>query len=85
MLSLSTSPPTLNNLMKATSRLWIKYLAAVILGNALYLMLSPYMPPGARHHKLVDWGTFVDLWFCLFVYGIIELLAFILRRRSRPE
>jgi hypothetical protein len=61
--------------------LWIKYLAAVALGNLLYLRLSPLLPPGARHHSLVDWGTFVDLWFCLFVYGVIELGIFLWRRK----
>jgi hypothetical protein len=61
---------------------WIKYLIAVLAGNAIYLWLSPLLPPGARHRSLVDWGTFVDLWFCLFVYGIIELILFLRRHRT---
>ncbi|MGH9435200.1 MAG: hypothetical protein ACRD06_04285 [Terriglobia bacterium] len=67
--------------MRSSSRRWIKYLAAVVVGNLLYLRLSPFLPPGARHHHLVDWGTFVDLWFCLFVYGVIESALFLWRRR----
>ena len=63
---------------------WIKYLIAVLAGNAIYLALSPLLPPGARHRSLVDWGTFVDLWFCLFVYGIIELILFLRRLHSAP-
>lgn len=66
-------------------RWWIKYLAAVIVGNALYFKLAPHLPPGARHHNLLDWGTFVDLWFCLFVYGVIELVYSLARKRSKPK
>ncbi|MGH9344705.1 MAG: hypothetical protein ACRD19_13210 [Terriglobia bacterium] len=62
---------------------WIKYLVAVIAGNILYFKSAPFLPPGARHHRLVDWGTFVDLWFCLFVYGIIELISFLLLRKPK--
>ncbi|MDE3178427.1 MAG: hypothetical protein KGM47_02105, partial [Acidobacteriota bacterium] len=62
---------------------WIKYGAAVIVGNILYIRLSPLLPPGARHHSLVDWGTFVDLWFCLFVYGLLELGSFLWSRWKR--
>ncbi|MGH9356086.1 MAG: hypothetical protein ACRD10_08145 [Terriglobia bacterium] len=65
--------------MKSKARRWIKYLAAVVLGNVLYFALLPWLPPGARHHQLVDWGTFVDLWFCLFTYGLIELAVFLLQ------
>ncbi|MGH9450787.1 MAG: hypothetical protein ACRD11_09605 [Terriglobia bacterium] len=67
--------------MRSSSRRWIKYLAAVVVGNLLYLRLSSLLPPGARHHRLVDWGTFVDLWFCLFVYGVIESALFLWRHR----
>ncbi|MGH9395250.1 MAG: hypothetical protein ACRD18_00150 [Terriglobia bacterium] len=69
--------------MLLSSRRWIKYLAAVVIGNVLYLLLSPFLPPGARHQRLVDWGTFVDLWFCLFVYGVIESASFFWNRRKR--
>ncbi|HEV2500844.1 MAG TPA: hypothetical protein VGY31_14825 [Terriglobia bacterium] len=61
-------------------RRWIKYLVAVIVGNILYFESAPLLPPAARHHSLVDWGTFVDLWFCLFVYGVIELVSFLARK-----
>lgn len=73
--------------MRPKIRRWIKYLAAVVLGNGLYFGLLPWLPPGARHHQLIDWGTFVDLWFCLFVYGVIELAAYLLRPHgsSRPQ
>lgn len=71
--------------MTSNSLRWVKYLIAVIGGNILYLFLSPMLPPRARHYHLVDWGTFVDLWLCLFVYGIVELFVFVLRRSKPPQ
>lgn len=71
--------------MRSKYRRWIKYLAAVILGNILYIRLSPWLPPGARHRRLIDWGTFVDLWFCVATYGVIELASTIIVRNRRRE
>lgn len=70
--------------MTVTLTRWIKYLAAIVAGNVIYFALMPELPPGAQHTSLVDWGTFVDLWFCLFVYGLIELGSFLWQRRRRP-
>ena len=54
---------------------WLKYLAVILIGNLLYFGLMPYLPAGARHRSFhVDAGTLVDLWFCLIVYGIFELV-----------
>ncbi|MGH9405751.1 MAG: hypothetical protein ACRD3D_07950 [Terriglobia bacterium] len=64
---------------------WIKYLSAVVVGNILYFELSPFLPPRARHRNLLDWGTFVDLWFCLLVYGVIELARYFWTRRAERE
>ena len=60
--------------MSLTRARLIKYLIAILLGNALYFALSPYLPPAARHAaQRLDWGTVVDFWFCVLVYGLIEL------------
>ncbi len=69
-----------------TRRLWAKFLLAILLGNALYLILSPHLPLSARRQARFspDLGTLVDFWFCLFVYGLIELVAY-LRRRHKPK
>ncbi len=71
--------------MRPTRATWIKFLAAILLGNALYWALYPYLPPAARRQRAFwpDLGTLVDFWLCLFVYGILELAAF-LRKRGRP-
>ncbi len=53
---------------------WIKFLAAILLGNALYFALWPYLPPAAQHRAwAVDLGTVVDFWFCLLIYGLLDL------------
>jgi len=60
--------------MRPTYARFLKYLVAILLGNALYFTLLPYLPPAARHHsRLVDLGTVVDFWFCLLVYGLLQL------------
>jgi hypothetical protein len=51
-------------------------LAAVVSGNALYLLVSPYLPPVARHDwRKLDLGLVVDFWICLVFFGIIKTLA----------
>ena len=61
-----------------------KYLIAILLGNALYFVLSPYLPPAAQHGaEALDLGTVVDFWFCLLVYGLLELGAFFARDHTR--
>ena len=66
--------------MKSSTIRWLEYGAAVVAGNSFYFLLSPYLPPAARHHAVLDLGTAVDLWFCLFCYGLIELGRFLLDR-----
>jgi hypothetical protein len=48
-------------------------LIAVIVGNALYfLIISPHLPPNARHRYFAfDLGLVIDFWVCLVVYGIV--------------
>jgi hypothetical protein len=70
--------------MSSTARKWMKYLVAIILGNGLYYALYPDLPPSAQHRSFpVDLGTLVDFWFCLFVYGLLELGAFLHSRQKR--
>lgn len=64
---------------------WFKFLIAILLGNALYFGLYPHLPPGAQHREwTVDLGTVVDFWFCLVVYGLLELAAFLGRGKNNP-
>jgi hypothetical protein len=61
-----------------------KSLVAVVVGNVLYLfVISPHLPPPARHRpSRFDLGLIIDFWFCLVIYGIIELF---LRLRHRDS
>ena len=48
-------------------------LLAIVLGNVVYFVLAPSLPPVARHHRfLPDLGLVVDFWFCLVAYGLIR-------------
>ena len=70
--------------MRPTRDKWIKFLIAILLGNALYFALSPHLPAAAQHQAwAVDLGTVVDFWFCLLVYGLLELGAFFHRSNNR--
>ncbi|HTE89405.1 MAG TPA: hypothetical protein VK639_10645 [Terriglobales bacterium] len=70
------SKPAMTNFVQA--------LIAVLAGNAIYFILIPYLPAGARHVPLrVDAGLAVDFWFCLVVFGILKTLAGRRRGESR--
>ena len=75
--------------MSSVSGKWVKFLVAILLGNGLYFSLYPYLPPAAQHRPLrLDLGTLVDFWFCLFVYGLLELGSFLrgrLERKTRND
>jgi hypothetical protein len=59
--------------MSKSTANFLEALAAVVGGNAIYLLLEKYLPVGARHSPFtIDWGMVVDFWFCLVVFGIIK-------------
>jgi hypothetical protein len=60
---------------------WLEYLVAILAGNAIYFALYPRLPLPAQHHPFdLDLGTLIDFWFCLMVFGLLELGAFLLKR-----
>lgn len=69
---MAVSKPAVTNFVHA--------LIAVIVGNVIYFLLVPYLPPAAHHmpHRM-DLGMVVDFWFCLLVLGIVKTVA---RRRQ---
>jgi hypothetical protein len=70
--------------MSSGTKRWFKYLIAIVLGNAVYFLLEPVLPPAAQHHPYhADLGLFVDLWFCVAIYGVIELLLFLRQHTKR--
>jgi len=51
----------------------LQALLAVVLGNVVYFLLTPSLPPAARHRPFqLDLGIVVDFWFCLVAYGLIR-------------
>jgi hypothetical protein len=52
---------------------FLQALLAIILGNIVYFMLVPSLPPIARHRPLrIDLGMVLDFWLCLVAYGLIR-------------
>jgi ABC-type uncharacterized transport system permease subunit len=64
-----------------------KSLIAVVAGNLLYFfVLYSILPEAARHRPFkLDVGLLVDLWFCLFCYGLVELFLRVRRRKPRSS
>jgi hypothetical protein len=56
-------------------RRWLEYLAAIMIGNAIYyLSLVPHLPAALVHRGFqVDLGMGVDFVVCVAVYGLIRL------------
>jgi len=54
-------------------RRWLEYLAAILVGNAIYYFsLTPHLPEAWRHHGMkTDLGSAVDLAVCAGVYALI--------------
>ena len=63
---------------------FVQALIAVLAGNAIYFILIPCLPPGARHMPFhIDAGLAVDFWFCLVVFGILKTVTGRRRGESR--
>lgn len=64
---------------------FVHALVAVLAGNAAYILLMPYLPPGAKHVPFrMDLGLVVDFWFCLVAFGVIKAVAG-WRRKSKLQ
>jgi hypothetical protein len=51
----------------------LQALLAIILGNLVYFLLLPSLPPAAQHHPFrIDLGTVVDFGFCVLIYSAIR-------------
>lgn len=55
---------------------FLQSLIAVVAGNVVYFLVSPYLPPVARHNPMrFDLGVIVDFWFCLVFLGAIKTIT----------
>jgi hypothetical protein len=53
----------------------VRYLIAILAGNAIYFAVEPYLPPKGQHQLYqLDWGLAIDFWMCLVCYAIIRLI-----------
>jgi hypothetical protein len=53
-----------------------KSLAAILVGNLLYLLLMPWLPAVMRHRLYtVDFGLVVDFFLCVLVWVLFNLLT----------
>jgi len=59
----------------ASPRRWLEYLAAILLGNAIYYFsLLPHLPDPLQHRGFqADLGLLIDFVVCAAVYGLIQL------------
>jgi hypothetical protein len=52
---------------------FLQALLAILLGNVVYFVLVPSLPPAARHRAFrLDLGMVLDFWLCLVAYGLIR-------------
>jgi hypothetical protein len=63
---------------------FLQSLVAVLVGNLIYFLAMPYLPPAAQHRHLYDLGVVVDFWVCLVVFGLIKTISS-WRQRSRSH
>lgn len=62
---------------------FVHALIAVLVGNAAYFLVMPYLPLPARHvAPRLDLGLVVDFWFCLVILGIVKTVS---RRRRESK
>jgi len=65
--------------------MWVNFvqsLLAVLLGNGMYFLVMPSLPPIARHKLFqVDLGLLVDFWFCVVAFGLMKTAQWWRHRR----
>jgi hypothetical protein len=69
----------------AKPSMWVNFvqsLLAVFLGNGMYFLVMPSLPPIARHKLFqVDLGLLVDFWFCVVAFGLMKTAQWWRHRR----
>jgi hypothetical protein len=69
--------------MSKSATNFLHALVAVLAGNVFYFLAEKHLPLPAQHIRFkTDFGTLVDFWFCLVVFGVIKAVAR-WRERSR--
>lgn len=69
-MKVSSTPPS--KLKIFSWRRFFIALAAVVLGNGIYLLLLPLLPERAQHDPFrLDWGLILDFWICVVIYNLL--------------
>lgn len=82
------APFRVSNHSVSLSRNFLVSLVAVLLGNLIYFLIMPHLPPAAQHRSyrlFPDLGLLIDFWICLVIYGVISFLTRPAARDSRSE
>ena len=66
------------------SKIWVRILFAILLGNLLYFVSSPLLPVAAvlNGDRVSALPALVDIWFCLLVFGVLSLVHPLGQRRN---
>jgi len=65
---------------------YLRWLVIIPLGNGIYYAFFPWLPRALKHQtSKVDLGTLLDAGFCLIVFGIFELVAFLQKNRGQTS
>jgi len=78
-----------DNLLRASrssTRFGFLGLLAFLIGTALYLTIASFLPPAAQMGpgSSSSLPALVELWFCVFVFGVLNLPA-VIRRRNKTR
>ena len=69
----SSTPPS--KLKIFSWRRFFIALAAVVLGNVIYLLVLPLLPQRAQHDPFtLDWGLVLDFWICVVIYNLLLMV-----------
>jgi hypothetical protein len=62
-------------LIWARSNSILKAFVSVAIGNLVYFIMKHWLPESLRHKPFhLDWGLVADFWFCLLVWGALDLI-----------
>jgi hypothetical protein len=58
---------------KLMTKNFLDALVSVLAGNAIYFLLMPHLPSGARHALFKeDWGLLVDFAICTLIFAAVK-------------
>lgn len=63
---------------------YLRWLVIIPSGNGIYYAFFPWLPRALKHQTYkVDLGMLLDAGFCLIVFAVFELVAFLQKNRGQ--